>query len=61
MKTVLEMVEELKASDSEYVSYGNDAIPVLREDAIADIEQMEDESIGSGDWYECDSEGNPLD
>lgn len=59
MKTVKQMVEELKASTSEYVTYGDSDIgtPVKREDAILDIEAMDDEQIGDGTWYECDEDG----
>jgi hypothetical protein len=58
-KTVAEMVAELRACDSEYVTYGSSdlGIPVLRVDAIQDILNMEDEQIGPGTWYACDSFG----
>jgi hypothetical protein len=60
MKTVAQMVNELKASDSDYVTYGDSdlGIPVKKEDAIADILGMEDIMIGDGTWYECDENGN---
>lgn len=60
MKTAKEMAEEIKASKSEYVTYGESDLgtPVKREDAIVDIESMDDEAIGEGTWYECDEEGN---
>jgi len=59
MKTVKELVSEIGASDSEYVTYGEGdlGIPVKREDAIADISSMDDEMIGEGTWYECDETG----
>lgn len=62
MKTVKEMIIELEASDSEYVTYGESdlGIPILREDAISDISSMEDEQIGNGTWYECDSKGKII-
>ena len=58
-KTVKEMVAELEASNSEYVTYGSSdlGVPVKREDAIADISGMDDEQIGEGTWYECDETG----
>ncbi|MHB8915869.1 MAG: hypothetical protein ACYC4K_08670 [Thiobacillus sp.] len=60
MKTVSQIVEEISASSSEYVTYGDSdiGIPVLREDAIADLSSMDDEQIGEGTWYECDEHGN---
>lgn len=60
MKTVNQMVEELKASKSAYVTYGESdiGIPVKLADAIADISAMDDEQIGEGTWYECDEDGN---
>ena len=60
MKTVAQIVEEISASSSEYVTYGvsDIGIPVLREDAIADLSGMDDEQIGEGTWYECDENGN---
>lgn len=47
-----EMIEELKASRAQYVGYGESDLsyPVLREDAISDIEGMDDEMIGEGTW-----------
>ena len=59
MKTVAQMIAELSASDSKYVTYGESdlGIPVLREEAIADISSMDDEQIGEGIWYECDEDG----
>ena len=59
MKTVQQMVGELKASDSEYVTYGNSdiGIPIKREDAIRDILSMDDDMIGEGTWYECTQSG----
>lgn len=60
MKTAKEMAEEIAASKSEYVTYGDSdiGIPIKREEAISDILGMDDEMIGEGTWYECDSEGN---
>ena len=60
MTTVLQMVKEIKASSSEFVTYGESdiGIAVERIDAIADIEGLEDEQIGDGTWYECDKNGN---
>jgi len=62
MKTAKEMANEIEASSSEYVTYGESDLgtPVKREDAIADILSMDDDMIGPGDWAECDSEGNIL-
>ena len=60
MKTAKEMAEEIAASKSEYVTYGDSdlGVPIKKEDAIADILSMDDESIGEGTWYECDADGN---
>jgi hypothetical protein len=59
-KTARQMADELRASWSEYVTYGGDSlgIPIGRESAIRDIEGMDDDQIGEGTWYECDSTGN---
>jgi hypothetical protein len=61
-KTAHQMADEMRASTSEYVTYGQSdiGIPVLRTTAIADIETMDDDSIGDGTWHECDSEGNVV-
>jgi ABC-type tungstate transport system permease subunit len=55
-----EMVEAIQASKSEFVSYGDDGVSVRREDAIRDIQAMDEDAFGNADFYECDSEGNPL-
>ncbi len=57
-----EMLEEIKASSSKYITYGDGdlGIPVLREKAIEDIENMEADSIGLGTWYECDENGKEI-
>ena len=62
MKTKKEMMEEIEASRSDYITYGDGdlGIPIRREDAIRDIASMDDESIGEGDWEECDSTGKVL-
>ena len=59
MKTAKQLADEIRASNSEYVTYGDGdiGIPVKREDAIRDIEGMDDEQIGEGTWYECDGTG----
>ena len=59
MKTVSQLLAEIAASKSKYVTYGASdiGIPVLREDALADIASMDDEQIGDGTWYECDENG----
>ena len=62
MKTAAQMVEEIKNSESAYVTYGYSdlGIPVGKEDAIADIGSMDDEQIGDGIWYECDENGSII-
>lgn len=63
MKTKQQLIDEIRASKAEYVCYGGDSdlnIPVKRDDAIADIEAMDDELIGDGDWFECDENGNGI-
>lgn len=59
-KTARQVADEMRASTSEYVTYGYSdiGIPVRRVDAIADIEAMDDDAIGDGTWYECDEHGN---
>jgi hypothetical protein len=59
MKTAKELASEIAASKSDYVTYGESEIglPVKRADAIADILAMDDELVGEGTWYECNSQG----
>ena len=61
-KTAKELANEIRASTSEYVTYGESdlGIPIRREAAIADISAMDDEMIGEGTWYECDETGTVL-
>ena len=63
MKTAKQMADEMRSSTSKFVTYGNSdlGIPIQRELAIIDIEQMDDEMIGDGTWYECDENGNIID
>ena len=58
-KTAKQMADEIRASGSDFVTYGESdlGIPIKIEDAIRDIESMDDEQIGEGTWYECDAEG----
>jgi hypothetical protein len=60
MKTAKEMAQEIAASRSKFVTYGEGdiGIPVDRMEAIEDILNIDDELIGDGTWYECDNEGN---
>lgn len=62
MKTAKELADEIRASKSEFVTYGYSdlGMPIKKEDAIADIESMDDEMIGDGTWYECDKDGNII-
>lgn len=62
MKTAKQMADEIARSTSDYVTYGESdlGIPVKKEDAIKDILGMDDEMIGNGTWFECDSQGNPI-
>jgi hypothetical protein len=50
MKTAHAMADEMRASASEYVTYGVSdlGMPVERLAAIADIEAMDDDLIGEG-------------
>jgi hypothetical protein len=59
MKTAKQMADEIRASGSDFVTYGESdlGVPVRRADAISDIEAMDDEMIGAGTWYECDENG----
>jgi hypothetical protein len=52
-KTAKQLADEIRESKSEFVAYGDLSIRVRREDAITDIESMEDEVIGEGTWIEC--------
>jgi hypothetical protein len=58
-KTAKQVADEMRSSTSAYVTYGDSDLgtPFKREDAILDIEGMDDDLIGDGTWYECDSEG----
>ncbi|MBW2993930.1 hypothetical protein KY315_00745 [Candidatus Woesearchaeota archaeon] len=60
MKTVAQLLDEIKASKSAYITYGDGdiGVPMKKEDALADIASMEDHQIGEGTWYECDEDGN---
>ena len=60
MKTKKDLLEEIEASRSDYITYGDGdlGIPIRREDALRDIVSMDEESIGKGSWEECDSNGN---
>lgn len=65
MKTVNEMIQELKAAKNlgvNFVSYGYSdlGMPVDINEAISDIQQMDDELIGEGTWYACDHNGNKI-
>lgn len=62
MKTSKQMVTEIEAARSAYITYGEGEIgtPVKKEEAIADILAMDDEMIGDGTWYECDEVGNII-
>uniref|UniRef100_A0A6M3LX41 Uncharacterized protein n=1 Tax=viral metagenome TaxID=1070528 RepID=A0A6M3LX41_9ZZZZ len=59
MKTKKDLLEEIKASRSDFVTYGDGdlGIPIRREDALRDIASMDDDQIGDGDWEECDPRG----
>jgi hydrogenase maturation factor len=52
--TKAEMMEGMRKSKAAYVTYGDDGIVVKREDAIADITEMEDPTEGGdfGTWDE---------
>jgi hypothetical protein len=58
--TVKELIDEIRVCNTEFVTYGESdlGIPVSKEDAIADILSMDDDQIGEGTWFPCDSEGN---
>lgn len=57
MKTAKQLVEEIRASKSDYVMYGGSDVVVKKEEAIRDIKSMDDDMIGDGDWCECDENG----
>lgn len=63
MKTSKELAGEIRASTSAYVTYGDGdlGIPVAREEAIMDIDVMDDDLIGDGIWYECNEFGTVTD
>jgi hypothetical protein len=58
-KTAKQMADEIRACKSTYVTYGESdlGMAIKKEDAIADIEAMDDDMIEDGIWYECDANG----
>ena len=56
------MLDELHNSTSDYVTYGDGdlGIPILRLDAIKDIESLYNYQIGEGTWFECNSNGSVI-
>ena len=52
--TKKQMIEEIKKSDAAYVNYGDFGTPVKRVEAIKDIESMDAEFFGDGEWVEVD-------
>ena len=62
MKTVKQMVEEIRKSGAEFVTYGDGDLgtPVSVEEAIQDIENMDDDMIGEGTWLPCDEDGRLI-
>jgi len=57
-----DMIKEIEASTSEFVTYGDGdlGIAVSKVDAIQDIKSMDEDSIGDGTWYECDQKGDVV-
>jgi hypothetical protein len=51
-KTTKRLADENRASDSEHVEIDLGTLIKLN-DAIRDIESMDDKQIGEGTWYEC--------
>ena len=62
MTRKVEMIKELEASTSDFVTYGDGdlGIAVKKDDAIADIKSMDEDLIGPGTWCECDKDGNLI-
>ena len=62
MKTKQQLIDEIKASGSDYVTYGESDIgmPVAIADAILDISGMDEEMIGEGTWYPCNEKGEVV-
>lgn len=60
MKTVKEMLTEVSASKSAYITYGDGdlGIAFTKESTLKDIASWEDHQVGAGTWYECDEDGN---
>ena len=52
MKTKKQILEEMNASTAKYVVYGYDGVIVERQEAIEDIERMDDDMLGT--WREAD-------
>ena len=51
-----EMIKELEASASDFVTYGEGdlGIAVKKDDAISDIKSRYEDLFGPGTWCECD-------
>jgi hypothetical protein len=59
-KTGKQVADEIRASKSKYVTYGESdlGMPIPKGRAIKDFEAMDDEIVGDGEWWECDKNGN---
>ena len=65
MKTKAELInalEDAQRQGVQFVTYGDGdlGIPMAIDEAIRDFESFDDDQIGEGTWYVCDSEGKVL-
>ena len=63
MKTKEQMLKELRDCKAEYVTYGDGdlGMAIPREEAIQDVEGMDEDSIGEGTWYPMEVSEAELD
>lgn len=58
----IQMMAEIEACPARFVTYGDGdlGVAVEKNQALADIDSMDPESIGEGTWYPCDKNGKVL-
>ena len=65
MKTKAELInalEDAQRQGVQFVTYGDGdlGIPMAIDEVIRDFESFDDDQIGEGTWYVCNSEGRVL-
>jgi len=61
-ENIAEAIRGKALEGAEFVTYGDGdlGIPMAIDEAIRDFESFDDDQIGEGTWYVCDSEGKVL-